>query len=73
MTIEEKRHRLEFKIAFCETNLRWLEGEPQSEQTRSRIELNKQAIQDSYDELGETLARPFIAGTAQLTLRSVNA
>jgi len=39
-----KKENTEFNIAFCETNLRWLAGNPESPENTKKIEKVKKEI-----------------------------
>ena len=46
-----KRKNLEFAIVWCETNLRYLYGDPESEERNKKIEDMKSWIQDNKKQL----------------------
>jgi hypothetical protein len=39
-----KKENTEFNITFCETNLRWLSGNPESPENTKKIEKTKKEI-----------------------------
>ena len=49
--MKSERDNLEFGIVWCETNLRYLAGEPQNEETKRQIEINKLAIEEKTTKL----------------------
>ena len=56
MSATDPIKNLEFKIAFSQTNLRYLAGEPESEKREKLIKFNKKEIDAAKKEL-EDLAK----------------
>lgn len=48
-----RARNLEFKIAFSETNLRWLASEPDSEEKRKSVVFNTAEIKQARAELAD--------------------
>lgn len=50
---EEERHNLEFQITWSESNLRYLEGEPDSDYKTKCIQINRDGIAKCKQRLAE--------------------
>lgn len=53
-----RKANLEFQVAFSETNLRYLHGEPSSPERDRAIAMNETAIREASQELAEQEAKP---------------